>query len=127
MATLSGTPPPVVLIVEDDELQRLLAFVVVEEAGYVALEAGDADEALALLESRPDISVLFTDVQMPGSMDGLELAHATRSRWPSMKIVIASGQIRMQPCELPASSCFVGKPYCPAALVEQLRSIVGSA
>jgi two-component system, response regulator PdtaR len=127
MASLSGTSPPVALIVEDDELQRSLACMVVEEAGCVALEAGDADEAIALLESRPDISVLFTDVQMPGSMDGLELAHAARRRWPSIKIVIVSARIRMQPCELPSSSCFVGKPYSSAALVAQLRSMVASA
>jgi two-component system, response regulator PdtaR len=127
MATPSPTSPPVVLIVEDDSLLRLLAFVVVEEAGCVALEASDADEAVALLESRPDISLLFTDVNMPGDMDGLELAHAVRSRWPPMKILVVSGEARPQPCELPSSSCFVGKPYSPAAMVEQLRSIVGFA
>jgi CheY-like chemotaxis protein len=127
MDTPSAKSPPVVLIVEDDELLRSLAFVVVEKAGYVAIEAGDADEAVALLESRPDISVLFTDVQMPGSMDGLKLAHAARSRWPSMKILVVSAEVRLHPSELPSRSCFVGKPYCPAALVEQLRSIVGTA
>jgi two-component system, response regulator PdtaR len=127
MDTPSGKSPPVVLIVEDDSLLRMLAFVVVEEAGCVALVAGDADEAVALLQSRPDISLLFTDVHMPGSMDGLQLAHAVRSRWPPMKILVVSAQAPLQPCELPSSSCFVVKPYCPAAMVEQLRSIVGSA
>jgi two-component system, response regulator PdtaR len=127
MDTPSGTSPPVVLIVEDDSLLRLLASVVVEEAGCVALEAADADEAVALLESRPDISLLFTDVNMPGSMDGLQLAHAVRSRWPPMKIIVVSAEARLQPCELPSSSSFIGKPYCPAAMVEQLRSIVGFA
>ena len=123
----SGKSPPVVLIVEDDEMLRLLAFIIVEEAGCVALEAGDAEEAVALLESRPDICLLFTDVNMPGSMNGLELAHAVRSRWPPMKILVVSSESRPQPCELPSSSSFVGKPYCPAAMVEQLRSIVASA
>jgi len=118
--------PPAVLIVEDDPLQRLLAVEVVEEAGYVALEAGDADEAVALLKSRPDISVLFTDVNMPGSMDGLKLAHAVRNRWPPIKILLVSGKVRPHPSELPSNSCFVGKPYRATAMVEQLRSIVGS-
>jgi two-component system, response regulator PdtaR len=123
----TGKSPPVVLIVEDDPLLRLLAVEVVEEAGYVALEAGDADEALALLESHPDISVLFTDVNMPGSMDGLKLAHAVRDRWPPIKILLVSGKVRLHPFQLPSDSCFVGKPYRAAVMVEQLRSIVDSA
>jgi two-component system, response regulator PdtaR len=127
MSTPPGKFRPVVLIVEDDTLLRLLAVEVVEEAGYVALEAGDADEAVALLESRPDISVLFTDVNMPGSMDGLKLAHAVRDRWPPIKILLVSGKVRLQPSELPFNSRFVVKPYRAAAMVEQLRSIVGSA
>ena len=74
--------PPIVLIVEDEPLQRMLAVEIVEKAGFVALEAGNADEAVALLQSRADISLLFTDIDMPGSMDGLKLAHAVRDRWP---------------------------------------------
>jgi CheY-like chemotaxis protein len=130
LTPVNGTPadsPPVVLIVEDDPLLRMFAVEVVEEAGFVALEAGDADEAVALLESRPDISVLFTDVDMPGSMDGLKLAHAVRDRWPPIKILLVSGKVRPQPSELPSNSGFVVKPYRAAAMVEQLRSIVGSA
>src|ERR1700688_3632609 len=78
-------------------LLRMLAVEAVEEAGYVALEAGDADEAIALLESRPHIALLFTDIDMPGSMDGLKLAHAVRDRWPPVKILVASGKVRLQP------------------------------
>jgi CheY-like chemotaxis protein len=85
MAGLPNRSQSVVLIVEDEPLLRMLAVEVVEEAGFVALEAGDAYEAVALLESRPDISVLFTDINMPGSMDGLKLAHAVRDRWPPIK------------------------------------------
>lgn len=76
MSTPAGKSAPVVLIVEDEPLLRMLAVEVVEDAGFVALEARDADEAVILLESRNDISVLFTDINMPGSMDGLKLAHA---------------------------------------------------
>jgi CheY-like chemotaxis protein len=126
---MAGSPSkslPVVLIVEDDPLLRMLAVEVVGEAGYVAIEAGNADEAVALLESRLDISLLFTDVDMPGSIDGLKLAHAVRDRWPPIKIVIVSGKVRLQPTELPSNSCFVRKPYQTAAMVAKLRSLVGS-
>jgi CheY-like chemotaxis protein len=112
--------------VEDDPLLRMLAVEVVEEAGFIAIEARDADEAVVLLESRTDITLLFTDINMPGSMDGLKLAHAVRDRWPPIKILVVSGKQRLQPSELPSNSCFVGKPYQVAALVEELRSLVGS-
>jgi CheY-like chemotaxis protein len=125
VASTSKTPL-VVLVVEDDFLLRTLAVEVVEEAGFVAIEARDADEAVALLESRADISLLFTDIDMPGSMDGLKLAHAVRDRWPPIKILVVSGKQRLQPSELPSNSCFVGKPYQMAALVEELRSLIGS-
>jgi two-component system, response regulator PdtaR len=125
---VAGSPSkstPVVLIVEDDPLLRMLAVEVIEEAGFVTLEAGDADEAVALLESHTDVSLLFTDIDMPGSMDGLELAHAARDRWPPIKILIASGKVRVQPSELPSNSCFVGKPYQTVALVAELRWLIG--
>jgi two-component system, response regulator PdtaR len=120
-----GKSPPVVLVVEDEPLLRMMAVEVVEEAGFVALEAGNADEAVAFLESRSDIALLFTDINMPGSMDGLKLAHAVRGRWPPMKILLVSGQVRLKPSQLPSSSRFVGKPYRAAAMVEELRSLVG--
>lgn len=127
MNVLSSKSSPVVLVVEDEPLLRMLAVQMVEEAGFVALEAGNADEAVALLESRSDISLLFTDINMPGSMDGLKLAHAVRDRWLPIRILLVSGEVRPHPSELPSDSCFVGKPYLAAAMLEQLRSIVGSA
>jgi two-component system, response regulator PdtaR len=127
---LTSTPlqksPPVVLIVEDEPPLRMLAVEVVEEAGFIAIEARDADEAVILLESRPDITPLFTDINMPGSMDGLKLAHAVRHRWRPIKILVVSGKQRLQSSDLPSNSCFLGKPYQVAALVEELRSLVGS-
>src|SRR5471030_537244 len=125
MSTPAGKPP-VVLIVEDETVLRMLAIEVVEEAGFMAIEARDADEAVVLLESRSDIALLFTDINMPGSMDGLKLAHAVRGRWPPIKILLVSGQVRLQPSQLPSSSRFVRKPYRTAAMVEELRSLVGS-
>jgi CheY-like chemotaxis protein len=116
----------VVLVVEDEPLLRTLAVEVVEEAGFIAIEARDADEAIVLLESRFDITLLFTDINMPGSMDGLELAHAVRDRWPPIKILVVSGKQRLQSSDLPPNSCFIGKPYPAASLVEGLRSLVDS-
>ena len=126
MSTSPSKSWPVVLVVEDDPLLRMLAVEVVEEAGYTAIEARDGDEAVVLLESRADIALLFTDIDMPGSMDGLKLAHAVRDRWPPIKILVVSGKQQLQTCDLPSNSCFVGKPYQASALVEELRSMVGS-
>jgi CheY-like chemotaxis protein len=120
-------PFQVVLVVEDEPLLRMLAVEVVEEAGFTAIEARDADEAVVLLESRSDITLLFTDVNMPGSMDGLKLAHAVRDRWPPIKILVVSGKQRLQSSDLPSNSCFIGKPYQTSALVDELRSMVGSS
>jgi CheY-like chemotaxis protein len=126
-STPAGKPPPVVLVVEDEPLLRMLAVEVVEEAGFVAIEARDADEAVMLLESRTDITLLFTDINMPGSMDGLKLAHAVRDRWPPIKILVVSGKQQLQSSDLPSNSFFFGKPYQASSLVEDLRSMIGSS
>jgi CheY-like chemotaxis protein len=126
MSTSSAKSRPVVLVVEDEPLLRMLAVEVVEEAGFTAIEARDADEAVVLLESRTDITLLFTDINMPGSMDGLKLAHAVRDRWPPIKILVVSGKQQLQFSDLPSNSCFVGKPYQASALVDELRSMIGS-
>jgi CheY-like chemotaxis protein len=122
----AGKSLPVVLVVEDEPLLRMLAVEVVEEAGFLAIEAGDADEAVILLESRTDITLLFTDINMPGSMDGLKLAHAVRDRWPPIKILVVSGKQPLQPSDLPSNSCFVVKPYQASALVDEIRSMVNA-
>jgi CheY-like chemotaxis protein len=120
----AGKSLPIALVVEDDPLLRMLAVEVVEEAGYTAIEARDGHEAVVLLESRADIALLFTDIDMPGSMDGLKLAHAVRNRWPPIKILIVSGKQQLQNGDLPSNSCFFGKPYRTAALVEELRLMI---
>jgi CheY-like chemotaxis protein len=122
-AELPSKSPTVVLIVEDDALLRMCAAEIVEEAGFAVIEAADADEAMALLESRSDIALLLTDIEMPGSMNGLKLAHTLRNRWPRIKILVVSGQLRPQLTELPADSRFLAKPYQTAALVEELRAL----
>ena len=84
---------PVVLIVEDEFLLRMDAADMIAAAGFEVIEAANADEAIEILEARPDITVVFTDIQMPGSMDGLKLARAVRGRWPPIKIIATSGHV----------------------------------
>ena len=115
---------PVILIVEDDFFLRMDAVEILSNAGYVAVEAGDADEAIAILEVRPDIHVIFTDVQMPGSMDGLQLAHFVNDRWPPIKIVGTSGLAGLGTQNLPQGGCFVPKPYLAAEVVRAVDEVL---
>jgi CheY-like chemotaxis protein len=119
-------PVLAVLVVEDDPLVRALAVEIVEEAGYVALEAADADEAVAILETRSDIAVLFTDINMPGSIDGLKLAHAVRDRWPPIKIVMVSGKVALTANDMPSNSRFFAKPYQTSRMISELRSLISA-
>lgn len=114
----------VVLVVEDEWLLRLLAVELVEDAGFVALQAANADEAIVILEHRVDIALLFTDVDMPGTMDGLKLAHAVRRRWPPIKIIIVSGKTRLSDAELPPDMRFFSKPYSVSNMISELQSLV---
>ena len=117
---------PVILIVEDEFLLRMDAAEVIENAGFEVIEASNADEAIAVLTARPDIHVVFTDVQMPGSMDGLKLARFVRDRWPPIKIVATSGLVRVEDDDLPAGSVFLRKPYHVAEVVAALRELTGT-
>jgi CheY-like chemotaxis protein len=119
--------PAVVLIVEDEMMLRMRAIDMVEDAGYTPIEALDADEAVAILESRSDIALMCTDIQMPGSMDGLELAHTVRARWPSIKIIVVSGQLNPLSIDLPPCSRFFGKSFEAGKMIAQMRSMIGQA
>ena len=112
-----------VLVVEDDPLIRLLVSEIISEAGFGTLEAGSADEAIQILESRDDIRIIFTDINMPGSMDGLKLAHAVRDRWPPIKIIVTSGTMQISERHLPVGSRFLRKPYNPEHIVGVLRDL----
>ena len=98
------TDVPNVLIVEDEMMLRMRAVDIVEDAGFHSVEAVNADEAMSILESRSDISLLFTDIQMPGTMDGLKLAHTVHNRWPDIKIILVSGQVRPTDAERPVEN-----------------------
>ncbi|GAC1499245.1 MAG: response regulator [Steroidobacteraceae bacterium] len=115
----------VVLVVEDDFLLRLCAVDMVRAAGFEAVEAGDADEAIAILEGRPNIHVVFTDIQMPGSMDGLKLAKFVRDRWPPIKIIATSGRVMIGEDELPEGGRFLPKPYGRAQIMGTLNELIG--
>jgi two-component sensor histidine kinase len=115
-----------VLVVEDEMVLRMRAVDIVEDAGFTALQAVNADEALAILETRSDISLLFSDIQMPGSMDGLKLAHAVHHRWPSIKIILVSGQVKVSDTDKPADSRFFGKPLEMKQMIGELQAMVGA-
>jgi CheY-like chemotaxis protein len=122
---MADRPAPVILIVDDDPLLRMLTIELVNEAGFETLEACDADQAIAVLESCSKIAVLFTDVDMPGSMDGLKLANVVSDRWPAIEILIASARVPAR--NLPANSRFLRKPYREAAMIAELHSLAGHA
>jgi CheY-like chemotaxis protein len=122
--TLSTNKRPVVLVVEDEYLIRTNAAEMVSEAGFDVVEAGNADEAIAILEARPDIHVVFTDIQMAGSMDGLKLAHFVRGRWPPIKIIATSGQHVFKEGDLPEGGIFLPKPYSFDRISSILRELV---
>jgi CheY-like chemotaxis protein len=115
---------PVVLIVEDEYLVRTGTRAAVEMAGFDVLEAGDADEAIGILAARDDVSLIFTDVHMPGSMDGLKLAHFVRDRWPPVKIVATSARVRITASDLPEGGRFLPKPYSAADIASTLHELV---
>ncbi|HVJ40438.1 MAG TPA: response regulator [Dongiaceae bacterium] len=114
--------PATVLIVEDEPALRSLAGDVAEAAGLAFIEANDAHEAMALLETRTDIGVVFTDIHLRGSMDGISLAEIVRRRWPWIDLLITSGKVIPHRHKLPEGSLYFAKPYDIEKVVEALRS-----
>lgn len=112
--------PSVVLVVEDEGFVRMIAVDILQDEGYTVLEVGTADDAWSLLESRSDVGVLFTDVNMPGHMDGLTLATRVAERWPHIRLVVTSGRYGLSTHELPDHGQFVQKPYHHGDLVSAI-------
>jgi two-component sensor histidine kinase/CheY-like chemotaxis protein len=125
MSSGPTAPATNVLVVEDEMVLRMRAVDIVEDAGFTAVEAVNAAEALSILESRSDISLLFSDIQMPGTMDGLKLAHAVHDRWPSIKIILVSGKIESSDIDKPADSRFFRKPLEVDRIIAELQQMVG--
>jgi two-component system, response regulator PdtaR len=115
-----------VLVVEDEALVRLSMCEEIERAGFKVYEADNADEAIRLLEANPDIQLIFTDVDMPGSMDGVKLAHYVRRRWPPVKIIVTSGHPHVTAEQLPNGSLFLSKPYYPEQVRQQIQLLLNS-
>ena len=111
---------PIVLVVEDEPLIRAFVREELEGAGFDVVEATNADQAISILERRSDIRLVFTDVDMPGSMDGAKLAAAVRDRWPPIHIIITSGKAR--PPIMPLDAIFIPKPYIGQNVVTAMRT-----
>jgi DNA-binding NtrC family response regulator len=116
----------VVLVVEDEPLIRLDAADMIEDTGCNVLQAGNADAALTTLKTRSDIQVLFTDIDMPGSIDGMELAHLVADKWPGISIIIASGKIGIDKMDLPTGAVLLAKPYPQTNVETALRDAARS-
>jgi CheY-like chemotaxis protein len=117
----------VVLIVEDESLIRMLGVDVLEDAGFTVLEAANGLQALAALNTHPEIDVMFTDINMPGRLDGLELAARVREEHPHVGVLIASGKVRPSEDELPRGSCFLAKPWGSEEVVRTIQGLVRPA
>ena len=115
------------MIVEDEFLLRIDTAAYLEDAGYTVYEAANADDAIRLLEQNNQIRLIFTDVQMPGSMDGLKLAHYVRGRWPPVKIIVASGQAKLRQEDLPTGAVFFSKPYGREHVAGKFREMLAEA
>ena len=114
---------PAVLVVEDEPLIRMEAVDMIEDAGFKVYEAGSSDVAIELMEKHDDIGILFTDIDMPGSMDGLKLATYVKDRWPPVAIIIASGKVDFTVMKVPKGSTFFPKPYPTDKIVKALGDI----
>jgi CheY-like chemotaxis protein len=114
----------VVLVVEDHPLVRMGVLEVLIDTGFEALEAGSAVEAIRMLEARSDIRLVFTDAGMPGAMDGIELVHYIRNRWPRVKLIVVSGRTEIAAKGLPSGTKFFRKPYSEATIVEGMIGLL---
>ncbi|MBX9454604.1 MAG: response regulator [Rhizobium sp.] len=113
-----------ILVVEDEVLLRMDMADHLSGQGFHVFEAGDADEAIILLEQNPAIRLVITDIDMPGSMDGLKLAEAVRNRWPPVKIIVVSGHRVVEITDLPDGSMFFSKPYLPSRIVASMHELL---
>jgi two-component system, response regulator PdtaR len=117
----------VALVVEDEDLVRQMAGESLEDSGWVVLEASSGVQAVALLESHNDVRLVFTDIQMPGGLDGMALARLVHDRWPRIRIVITSGRERPSVSDVPSGSRFLEKPYDPTSLLRTVDDVMGRA
>jgi two-component system, response regulator PdtaR len=110
----------VILVVEDEPFLRFLAADALEEQGFSVAEATNAENALRVLENRPDINTVFTDIALPGDLNGMDLVRHVRERWPHIQLVITSGQQMPNAADMPKDGRFIAKPYSPRDLVREI-------
>jgi CheY-like chemotaxis protein len=122
----NSSSPPYVLVVEDEVFSRIHAVDLVEAAGYRAIEASNADDAIAILEARKAIRIVFTDINMPGWMDGLRLARAIRDRWPPIELILTSGHLDVPEKDIPERGLFFAKPYRDDEIVSALQKFASA-
>ena len=115
---------PVILVVEDEAIIRMEAVQMLEDAGFAVVEACNAHDALVILDSRTDVRVVFTDINMPGTWDGMRLAQIVRGRWPPIHLIVTSGLMSPDPHDLPLNGRFIPKPYNPAYVVATIRELL---
>ena len=115
-----------VLVVEDEYLIRMDTTASLETIGFIVFEAGNAAEAIQCLELHKEIRLIFTDINMPGSMDGLALARYVRGRWPPVKIIVTSGYMKALESDLPTGALFVEKPYHPRAIADKMNELLAA-
>ncbi|WAJ29519.1 response regulator [Antarcticirhabdus aurantiaca] len=125
MSSSASERNPPVLVVEDEALVRMVMVDELEEAGFRVIEADNADDGLAELERHQDIMALLTDIELPGSIDGVKLARITNERYPDAAVIVMSGRIRPGRQELPRHARFFGKPYRHAEVIEALHELMG--
>ncbi len=113
----------VVLAVEDEPLVRMFVADFLDEAGFKVFEAVNADEAMTILQARPDVQAVVTDIEMPGSMNGLELARLIHERWPGIGVLVTSGRERPGPDDLSEKVAFLAKPYLPETVINVIRQM----
>jgi CheY-like chemotaxis protein len=116
---------PVVLVVEDEPLIRLMAIELIEDGGFDVVSVADAAEAVHVLETRLDIRIVFTDIDMPGDMDGIRLAELVRGRWPPIEIVVTSSHMHVTSEQMPERGVFLPKPYEGRELLALLHAMAG--
>jgi CheY-like chemotaxis protein len=115
----------VVLVVEDDVLVRMLACDILTEGGHHSIDAVNAEEALVLIDARPDIGVMFTDVDMPGEINGLGLARLVSMKRPDLPMIVTTGAAEILPGDLPPNTRFLAKPYSPSELLTVITDVDG--
>ena len=115
-----------ILVVEDEPIIRLGLVSLIEDQGYEVVEAINADHAIRLLDADSNIHLVVTDVDMPGTMDGIKLAHHVRDRWPPVKLLVISGKAGIKPSQLPDGARFVSKPYQEPVLIGTIKALLES-